>query len=534
MARRLSITRTASVLLALALAPRASVAKSLIDYFKPIPVVGSLNANAWGAANVRPRDQDNGLEDKALRQWVYWDGKILKGVDGKYHLLASRWDQSQGHNGWFGSVAVHAVSESSPLGPFIDKGLAYNDQNGKGHNVTAAQLQDGRYCLLVSETRRPAAIYTATSLDGPWRLEGTITTDANGYNVDASPGGELHSNTAMVVRPDGSILMTSRHGVIMLSTTGILGPYKVQGTSVYPSMAGYNNANAEDPVIWYSGGQYHITVNWWDARKAFHLTSRDGIRNWQNAGLAYDPNVSFIRYTDGTTNKWYKIERPGVLIENGHVSHFTFAVIDVEKDQDVGNDTHGSKVIVVPFDGELFDAETGVDGGGGQGGGAGRGGGGGGGGGGAGGRGGTPANGGAGGLGRGGAGGGSGGIGGRGGADGGADAGATDAGSGGAGADAGSGGRASTGGRDGSGSGGASSGSGGATGGAGGVPATGGRAAGSGGSGSGGALGGGSANGSSGCSCALASGARAPDGGGIAVIASLAAVMALRRRRRAR
>jgi hypothetical protein len=75
-------------------------------------------------------------------------------------------------------------------------------------------------------------------------------------------------------------------------------------------------------------------------------------------GLAYDPTANFIRYTDGTVNHWNKIERPGVLIENGHVTHFTFAVIDVDKSQEGGNDTHGSKVIVVPFDGVGLDGGT--------------------------------------------------------------------------------------------------------------------------------------------------------------------------------
>jgi hypothetical protein len=32
-------------------------------------------------------------------------------------------------------------------------------------------------------------------------------------------------------------------------------------------------------------------------------------------------------------------------------------VIDVEKEQDKGNDSHGSKVIVIPFDGSAFDRD---------------------------------------------------------------------------------------------------------------------------------------------------------------------------------
>lgn len=51
--------------------------------------------------------------------------------------------------------------------------------------------------------------------------------------------------------------------------------------------------------------------------------------------------------------------RPAVFIENGHVTHFTFAVIDIPKEQNTGNDRHGSKVIVVPFDGAALDRDLG-------------------------------------------------------------------------------------------------------------------------------------------------------------------------------
>jgi MYXO-CTERM domain-containing protein len=140
--------------------------------------------------------------------------------------------------------------------------------------------------------------------------------------------------------------------MMMVSTSGITGPYKVQGNSVFPQA--YDGSN-EDPVLWYSGGKYHIVFNFFNVRKMLHLESTDGINNWTNMGLAADPTTNMVRYTDGTVNHWNKMERPGVLIENGHVTHFTFAVIDVDKAQDLGNDSHGSKVIVVPFDGVSFD-----------------------------------------------------------------------------------------------------------------------------------------------------------------------------------
>jgi len=46
-----------------------------------------------------------------------------------------------------------------------------------------------------------------------------------------------------------------------------------------------------------------------------------------------------------------------VLIENGHVTHVTLAVLDVPKEQEKGNDNHGSKVIVIPFDGAALDRD---------------------------------------------------------------------------------------------------------------------------------------------------------------------------------
>jgi hypothetical protein len=326
--------------------------KTLIDYFQPMPIYNKLSSTVWGAAAVGPRDIHNGLEDTTMKQWCYWDGKIIKGPDGKYHMFASRWDQSKGHGGWGGSVAVHSVSDK-PTGPYVDKGLCWPDnQGGKGHNVTAVVMADGRYAILVSDTR-PGDIFISSSLDGPWVYQGAIKIDANGFSTSATT-----ANLSIIVRPDGNYMIVPRSGVIMISTSGIMGPYKIQCACVYPTIAGLSSSGAEDPGFWYSGGKYHIVVNYFAARKAYHLTSIDGIKNWTNQGIAYDPTTNFLRYTDGTVNHWNKIERPGVFVENGYVTYFTFAVIDVDKSLELGNDTHGSKVIVVPFDGVGLDGGT--------------------------------------------------------------------------------------------------------------------------------------------------------------------------------
>jgi hypothetical protein len=321
--------------------------RTLIDYFRPIPVKEKLSSDAWGTQAVGLRDIGNGLEDRDLKQWCYWDGAVLQSVDGKWHMFASRWPERLGHGGWTSSLAVHAVSDD-PLGPYADNGPCWPDnQGGKGHNVTALVMPDGRYAITISETR-PGEVFASKSPEGPWESLGRIT-------VADRPQWRA-SNVTPVLRPDGQYMIVQRSGEIMLAKQ-ITGPYVVQGNSIYPHVNGLTLENLEDPVAWYSDGRYHIVVNSWSQRKAFHLTSPDGIGHWTFRGLAYDPTTDFIRYADGTVNHWNKIERPSVILKDGHVAYFTFAVIDVPKEQEKGNDRHGSKVIVVPFDGQALDRD---------------------------------------------------------------------------------------------------------------------------------------------------------------------------------
>jgi hypothetical protein len=346
--------------------------RTFIDYFLPTPIVGSLSTNDWGASGVLPRDAKNGLEDTSLKslplapnvapgdapkRWYYWDGQIIKALDGKYHLFASRWDQAPGHRGWGGSAAVHAVSDNL-CGPYVDKGFVWTNVvdgiAGKGHNVTALTLPDGRYAVLISETR-PGSIYTSKSLDGPWEFLGPVTFATNQFSGSSR---RLGSNMSLMVRPDGNFEIVQRSGLVLIATNSVLGPYEVQGPSAYSMVPELRPMRTlEDPVVWFSGGQYHVVVNDWSTRKAYHLTSVDGIKDWKFRGLAYDPTADFVRFTDGTVNHWNKLERPGVYIEDGHVVAVTLAAIDISKEENRGNEPHGSKVIVVPFDGAALDRD---------------------------------------------------------------------------------------------------------------------------------------------------------------------------------
>ncbi len=340
----------ALVSISLVCATSPAAPKPLINYFQPIPIVGTLTTSGWGIGTSGPRDPDNGIED--IPNWRYWDGKIIKAADGKYHLFCSRWPVAAGLAAWMtDSVSVHAVSDSNILGPYIYVGPTYSYQNGKGHNTTGLTLIDGTYAVVESAIV-PGWIFTSSSLDGPFNYQGGITWDGNGFNPS-----NITSNLQITVGADNRYWAISSSGFVMNSDK-ILGTYKVVTPSVYPSISGMNSGTAEDPVIWYSGGYYHVVYNYWDARKAYHLMSVDGISNWINTGVALDRLTDFIRYTDGTVNHWGNMERPNVYMENGHVTYFTFAVTDQNKDQSSNCCSTGSKVIVVPFDGAAFDADN--------------------------------------------------------------------------------------------------------------------------------------------------------------------------------
>jgi hypothetical protein len=377
-----------------------------------MPIVGKLSTTVWGASTVGARDPANGLEDNGANGGVgpqketyfYWDGKIIKGEDGKFHMYASHWNYSigfgppgGGSTGWETSIPMQAISDNV-MGPYVSQGNCYTKNQGgnnEGHNVTALITPTGTspYTLSVGEIV-PGQMFNSSSANGPWALMGLLQTNTNGH----SGCGTLSSNFTFTVGPDNRFWATSRGGCIM-DSANVLGPYKVETNSILPNLENNDNGDAEDEVIWYSGGYYHIVYNYWNVQRGYHIMSKDGTSNWTSTGLAYQGTQSpsnasskWLRYMDGTVNQWHNMERVGVYQENGHVTHFTFAVTDVDKNGS-GVNNGGSKILVVPFDGVQFDCDNGdsascaevgaVDGGaggsgaGGTGGGSGRGGGGG-------------------------------------------------------------------------------------------------------------------------------------------------------------
>jgi hypothetical protein len=295
-----------------------------MDRILPAPIHGALTSDTWGADGVRPRDIQNGIEDP---DWSYWGGKPVKGPDGRYHWFGCRWPENnpKGHDGWPESEMIRAIGDS-PMGPFM-----FHDRIGPGHFPEITQMADGSWRLYHFH-----GYYHSEALDGPWTH---VTKQEDGFPENKIQMGSI------CTREDGSLLMIGRASRMYLKENGSDVWEKRTEEKVNPThMFGLY----EDPVIWRTEVQYHMIVNDWQGRLAYHQRSVDGI-NWTcDPGLAYTVGVD--GYTDGTKVDWFKYERPKVFQdEYGRPTHLYLAVIDVPKWQDEGGDNHSSKNIVLPL-----------------------------------------------------------------------------------------------------------------------------------------------------------------------------------------
>jgi len=297
-----------------------------MDRFEPMPLLSERTADTWGVDAVKPRDVKNGIEEA---EWSYWGGNVVRGDDGKFHMLVCRWPEShpKGHMAWGGSEVVRATA-TNRFGPYTAQQVL-----GKGHNPEVYRLADGRYvCYVIG------SYYVADVLEGPWAKH-KYRFDPRGRRIV-----EGLSNLSFVRREDGSFLMVCRGGGMWASRTG-LGPWEqfTQGSN-YPKVRG----RFEDPVIWKTEVQYHMIVNDWHGRIAYHLRSKDGLRWKVDPGEAYQPGIAVS--ADGKKDDWYKYERIKVFQDaHGRAIQTNFAVIDYSKWEDKANDIHSSKNISIPL-----------------------------------------------------------------------------------------------------------------------------------------------------------------------------------------
>jgi len=297
-----------------------------MDRLLPMPDLGGMTSDTWGAESVVPRDINNGIEDPA---WSYWGGNARRLNDGKYHLFVCRWreDSPKGHAEWPNSDVVHAVSENS-FGPY-----RVIDEVGKGHNPEWYVTASGQYVIYVI-----GGYYISDSVNGPWEYK-KFDFDPRDRKII-----EGLSNLTFATREDGSMIMVCRGGGVWISRDGTSSWNQLTDSRIYPPVDG----RFEDPVIWKTDVQYHLIVNDWLGRIAWYLRSKDGIHWKTDPGEAYMPGIA--NHADGTAEDWFKYERIKVLQDQfGRATQAHFAVIDTLKKVDLPHDNHSSKHITIPL-----------------------------------------------------------------------------------------------------------------------------------------------------------------------------------------
>lgn len=326
---------------------------------QPVPF-GTLSSDAWGAAEVGKRDQNNGLEDKALSANSYWGGNIIKDdASGKYYMFATRWNQADGAAGRAkGQITVATASD--PKGPYTDNGLMdASNWQGLGDNIVPFKISKNdpkyamgyRYAMIISgvtandvhqDTALNASIrYTKSLSEKKWYGAGTAKFSDPDFDKD---------DLSVMLRPDGAYAAVNAKGQIAISS-GLENTWYVDNAEGWTAVDGVDPEDMADPVMWYEDGMYHMIATNKAGTKGFYLSSANGIDGWRlHKEAAFDTSAPFFKYTDGTVNNWAVASRPGVYMEDGHFKALTLSVDNVALENDLGGDKNGSKIVVMPYD----------------------------------------------------------------------------------------------------------------------------------------------------------------------------------------
>lgn len=286
----------------------------------------------------------------------HWGGSVVKGKDGLYHMLYSRWPKQIGWEWVNYSVIAHAVSES-PFGPYKHKNIALPDRGTEywdgscTHNPTVHQF-NGKYYLyymgnigdkkIVSvpgkakinwmhRNNQRIGVAVADDPNGPWKRFDQPVLDIN-HKDSTAHDALMTSNPSVCQMADGKILMVYKavgrkfplpQGGPVVHMVAIAdsptGPFKKYPNPIFLEEG--VRFPAEDPYIWYAEGRYRAIVKYIKQKgkkrvfSLVHYDSLDGI-DWHKA-KNFEISDRNITWEDGSTQQFDHLERPQVLVENG-------------------------------------------------------------------------------------------------------------------------------------------------------------------------------------------------------------------------
>lgn len=275
--------------------------------------------------------------------WYVWCGSSVKGKDGLYYLLFSRWPEGKGFDAWVTNSEIAYAVAFEPLGPYEYRGIALKG-SGSGwdadvtHNPTVIK-NDNKYYMYYMGTRGPGSwwdyrnnqrigVAVAAHPAGPWERFDKPVLDVSSGEWDCL----MTSNPSCTRGPDGKFYMMYKgvgagpmpKGGKVLAGMAVaddpLGPFtKKKGPVIENPESGWS---VEDAFVWYQNDRFYALIK--DFQGFFTKSGRDTLAmfeskdglNWKMAEnpLAHDRN---IQWEDGKTQKMLRLERPQILLENG-------------------------------------------------------------------------------------------------------------------------------------------------------------------------------------------------------------------------
>ena len=257
---------------------------------------------------LRPAPKNGGF---AMPGQFIWCSSVVK-VGDRYHMFASRWPETpRGIGAWTSmSECVRATSKNL-LGPYEFQEVVLQKRpdhwdNSRVHNVKIVKAGE-KFVLYYINSANQTGYAAADSVTGPWkRVDGAVM---------------KVSNPAILVKPDNSIYVFGRLKVddvncgIAFTAPSYEGPYTLleNGRNLLP-----NDAELEDPCIWWANDQYNIVLNDWKGKATG--TVKAGAQYFSKDGVKYELMsrepvfTKTVQFDDGTSETFARRERPFVYV----------------------------------------------------------------------------------------------------------------------------------------------------------------------------------------------------------------------------
>jgi hypothetical protein len=293
-------------------------------------------------------------------EFYNWGSGIVKGDDGKYHLIYSQMPKKHGFYSWLtDGIVSHAISDN-PEGPYkhievVLEGrgedywdaytahcpkvykfdgkyyIYYMSTNSGDLSLTPDQLEEVRHSKWnKSELRgmmrlnQRIGVAVADNIQGPWKRFDKPLIEPE------LPIANIVNNVTVTKRPDGGYLMVVRgdqpdqpEGTIIrmqavLLADHPLGPWVMQPKPVV------KDYNSEDPEVWYDAERERYYSLYHAFGYMGMITSQDGL-NWERAKHYRVSDKSYTT-TNGRTIEVQRYERPTIYHENGKPRVMTIGI----------------------------------------------------------------------------------------------------------------------------------------------------------------------------------------------------------------